>query len=62
MIAMLKLQLLRLSRQLQCNMASLKETQGVEIFDPRNKKIYTLHLTAEDTHIFILLKTLKFHI
>ena len=41
-------------RHLQCNMASLKEY--VKIFEPGNKKIYTLYLTAEDAHIFILPK------
>jgi len=35
----------------------------VDIFDLGNKKIYTLYLTAEGAHIFILPKmTLKFHI
>jgi len=49
-------------RQLQCNIASLKQVQCVEIFNPRNKRIYTLYLSAEDAYLFILLKmTLKFH-
>jgi len=34
-------------------MASLKKAQRVEIFDPGNKKIYTLDLTAEGAYIFI---------
>jgi len=34
-------------------MASLKEAQRVEIFNPGNKKIYTLYLTAEKMHIYV---------